>query len=259
MPLRNIGYQPHHFSRVYDREVMNQLWAEHGDILDATAKSKFRNKEIIAPDIIELTQASLGMTRPYCARKRERYLEINRQTINDIKRIIANPTVKEVCLNDAGADEDFIECRQAIIEAFEGLFPKSQSLRNNMKKVSIIVPVYNREKTIKKCLDSLVNQTYTNIEILVINNNSTDETVNIVRKLAKENAKIQLLNCKEQGVSYSRNCGIKKATGDYLMFKTHEWVVCHPGNKNLHTAVVIPCGSCYVCPHRPLRRFLSTI
>ncbi len=87
-----------------------------------------------------------------------------------------------------------------------------------MKKVSIIVPVYNREKTIKKCLDSLVNQTYTNIEILVINNNSTDETVNIVRKLAKENAKIQLFNCKEQGVSYSRNCGIKKATGDYLMF-----------------------------------------
>ena len=87
-----------------------------------------------------------------------------------------------------------------------------------MKKVSIIVPVYNREKTIKKCLDSLVNQTYTNIEILVINNNSTDETVNIVRKLAKENAKIQLFNCKEQGVSYSRNCGIKKATGGYLMF-----------------------------------------
>ena len=119
-----IGYQPHHFSSVYDREVMNQLWAEHGDILDATARSKFRNKEIIAPDIIELTQASLGMTRPYYARKRERYLEINKQTINDIKKIITNPTVKEVCLNDAGADDDFTECRQAIIEAFEGLFPK---------------------------------------------------------------------------------------------------------------------------------------
>lgn len=87
-----------------------------------------------------------------------------------------------------------------------------------MKKVSIIVPVYNREKTIKRCLDSLVNQTYQNTEIIVVENNCTDGTVDIVKKIAKKHRNVHLYNCKEQGTSYSRNCGIEKATGDYLMF-----------------------------------------
>jgi glycosyltransferase involved in cell wall biosynthesis len=87
-----------------------------------------------------------------------------------------------------------------------------------MKKVSIVVPVYNREKTIKKCLDSLINQTYPNVEIIVVNNNSVDGTVKIVKELIEGNPNIHLYNCKEQGVSYARNYGIKKATGDYIMF-----------------------------------------
>lgn len=119
-----LGYQPHHFSRVYDREVLEQLWVNHRDTLDFSSRSKFRNKDIITPDIIELTQASLGMTRPYYSRKREKYLEINSQSIKNIEHIISNASVKEVCLNDTCAAEDFDGCRKIVIEALEKQFPK---------------------------------------------------------------------------------------------------------------------------------------
>jgi len=82
-------------------------------------------------------------------------------------------------------------------------------------KVSIIIPVYNAEKYIKKCLDSILKQTYKNIEIIVINDGSTDKSYDVLKKYED---KIILINQKNHGVSYSRNVGIEKATGDYIMF-----------------------------------------
>lgn len=119
-----LGYAPHHFSRVYDREVMKQIWTEDFDILDQTSKAKFRTKEIITPDIIELTQVSLGMTRAYYARKREKYLEINADTAPKIADTIKASSVKEVCLNDLCSDADFETCRDTIVAAFEEIFPE---------------------------------------------------------------------------------------------------------------------------------------
>lgn len=83
-----------------------------------------------------------------------------------------------------------------------------------MKKVSIIVPVYNGEKFIKRCLDSLTCQTYDNIEIIVINDGSSDNTLSLI----KEYDNIVLIDKENTGVSDSRNIGLKKATGDYIMF-----------------------------------------
>lgn len=119
-----LGYQPHHFSRVYNREVMEQLWQDEFDILDRTSKSKFRSKEDVTADLIELTQASLGMTCAYNARKREKYLEISPSTINQISNIICNQSVKEICINDTRASEQFETCRARLIEAFEQRFPE---------------------------------------------------------------------------------------------------------------------------------------
>jgi len=87
-----------------------------------------------------------------------------------------------------------------------------------MKKISIIVPAYNCEKYIAKCINSLTSQSYSDLEIIVVNNNSRDETPNIVKKLAKEDKRIKLYDCKKQGVSSARNYGIRKATGDYISF-----------------------------------------
>ena len=85
-------------------------------------------------------------------------------------------------------------------------------------KISIIVPVYNREKYIEKCLRSLIAQSYEKIEIIVVDNNSKDDSVAIIKKLAKEDTRIKLYGCKKQGVSAARNYGLAKATGDYVTF-----------------------------------------
>ena len=88
-----------------------------------------------------------------------------------------------------------------------------------MSKVSIIIPVYNVEKYLKKCLDSLVNQTLKDIEIIVVNDGSTDNSKSIIEQYySKFTDKIKVLNQKNQGLSDARNNGLKLAKSDYIMF-----------------------------------------
>lgn len=87
-----------------------------------------------------------------------------------------------------------------------------------MTKFSIIVPVYNVEKYLPKCLDSLVNQTYKNIEIICINDGSTDNSLAILNEYAQKDIRIKIINQENQGVSVARNNGIDNATGDYILF-----------------------------------------
>lgn len=87
-----------------------------------------------------------------------------------------------------------------------------------MSIISIIVPVYNREKYIEKCLQSLATQGVANLEIIVVDNNSTDGTAKIVKKFARQHECVQYYSCKKQGVSAARNYGIEKATGEYISF-----------------------------------------
>ena len=88
-----------------------------------------------------------------------------------------------------------------------------------MIKVSVIVPVYNVGKYLDKCLNSLVNQTLKDIEIIVINDGSTDNSKEIIDKY-KDNypALIRCINTKNRGIGPARNFGIKKATGKYITF-----------------------------------------
>lgn len=85
-------------------------------------------------------------------------------------------------------------------------------------KVSIIIPIYNSEKYVSKCLDSVVNQTYENIEIILINDGSKDNSINIIKDYAKKDKRIVVIDKENEGVSKTRNLGIKKSTGDYIMF-----------------------------------------
>lgn len=87
-----------------------------------------------------------------------------------------------------------------------------------MKKVSIIIPIYNSDKYLKKCLDSILNQTYKNIEIILVNDGSTDNSLNICKEYKEKDNRIKIINNTNHGVSYSRNCGIKIANGDYIVF-----------------------------------------
>lgn len=86
------------------------------------------------------------------------------------------------------------------------------------KLVSIIVPVYNAEDNIKRCLESLINQTYDNIEIIIVNDGSKDNSLQIIQDIALIDNRIKIFNKNNGGVSSARNLGIKNATGKYLMF-----------------------------------------
>lgn len=84
-------------------------------------------------------------------------------------------------------------------------------------KVSIIVPVYNTKKYLKKCIDSVIGQTYDNIEIIIINDCSSQNIDEVVNKYQDERI-IYLKNNKNMGIGYNRNLGIRKAVGDYICF-----------------------------------------
>ena len=84
------------------------------------------------------------------------------------------------------------------------------------KKISVIVAVYNTEKYVEKCLNALLNQTYQNLEIIVVEDGSTDNSKEVLKKYA-DNKKIKIIyNKKNSGLSYSRNVGLENATGDYI-------------------------------------------
>lgn len=91
-----------------------------------------------------------------------------------------------------------------------------------MEKVSIIIPVYNSEKYIKRCIDSILNQTYKNLEIILINDGSVDKSIDILNLYKKENENIIVIDKKNEGVSISRNLGIEMATGKYIMFMDND-------------------------------------
>lgn len=81
---------------------------------------------------------------------------------------------------------------------------------------SIIIPCYNCEHFISKCINSILSQNYSNYEIIVINNCSTDNTISIVKSFKSK--KIKIFDCNIKGVSNARNMGIEKSTGDYCIF-----------------------------------------
>lgn len=87
-----------------------------------------------------------------------------------------------------------------------------------LKHISVIVPAYNVEQYIGRCLDSILGQTYTRLEILVVDDGSTDATGSIVDEYARKDDRIKVIHQKNRGLSGARNSALKLATGDYLGF-----------------------------------------
>lgn len=87
-----------------------------------------------------------------------------------------------------------------------------------MDKISVIVPIYNSEQYLSKCLNSIINQTYKELEIILINDGSIDKSLKIMETYAKKDNRIIIIDKKNEGVSIARNNGIKKSTGKYITF-----------------------------------------
>lgn len=91
--------------------------------------------------------------------------------------------------------------------------------------VSIIVPIYNAALTLEKCVSSLFVQTYKNVEIILVNNGSIDDSLELCRKLASLDNRILVLDLVEKGVSVARNKGVEIASGEYVTFvDADDWI-----------------------------------
>lgn len=86
------------------------------------------------------------------------------------------------------------------------------------KLISVIIPVFNVEKYLERCIKSIINQTYKNLEILLINDGSTDKSIEICNRYLEFDSRIILLNKENGGLSSARNLGIDKAKGEYISF-----------------------------------------
>lgn len=91
-------------------------------------------------------------------------------------------------------------------------------MKKEQPLVSVIVPVYNVEEFLSRCLDSIVSQTYRNIEIILVNDGSTDGSKKVCEDYARKDRRIRVFNKKNEGAATARNYGIKKSKGEYVTF-----------------------------------------
>ena len=94
-----------------------------------------------------------------------------------------------------------------------------------IRMISIIVPVYNVENYLEECLDSIKNQTYTDIEVILVNDGSTDNSQAICEKYCKQDPRFHLINQENQGQSVARNRGVKESVGKFIMFVDSDDVI----------------------------------
>ena len=95
----------------------------------------------------------------------------------------------------------------------------------NKEVVSIVIPIYNVEAYLKQCLETIVNQTYPNLEIILVNDGSPDKSEEICKEFFKRDSRIRYVRQVNGGLSAARNTGIDLATGDYITFvDPDDWV-----------------------------------
>ena len=103
--------------------------------------------------------------------------------------------------------------------------PEKREEETKRPLVSIIVPVYNRGETVARCLDSILDQTWRQIEVILINDGSTDDTWSVLQRYGEQDERIVLINKPNSGVSDSRNFGMESAHGEYIQFvDSDDWI-----------------------------------
>ena len=112
-----------------------------------------------------------------------------------------------------------------------------------MDKISVIVPVFNAEKTLERCVNSIINQTYSKFEIILVDDGSLDNSLKICDKYKKQDSRIKVIHQENGGVSKTRNVGLANATGEWILFVDSDDLIdrelckkvydCAIGNKSL--------------------------
>ncbi len=96
---------------------------------------------------------------------------------------------------------------------------------NSNPLVSIVIPVYNVEKYLRQCMDSVVHQTYNNLEIICVNDGSPDKSIDILREYEQKDSRIKVIDIENQGLSGARNVGTAHCTGEFLLYlDSDDWM-----------------------------------
>lgn len=172
--------------------------------------------------------------------------------IENLKKIISDKEELEIFKNDSylsnfkqflfnsylspKIDVPFsIEHKRSFLfmEIISNYLIENLSKLNTKPLVSVIMPVYNRENVVKQAIDSVLNQTYQNIELIIIDDGSTDGTINILNSISDNRVKV-FLNENNEGASFSRNRGLKESSGEYIAYldSDNDW------NSNYISAMV---------------------
>ena len=94
-----------------------------------------------------------------------------------------------------------------------------------MVKISIVIPIYNAEDHLQRCVDSVLNQTEKNIEIILVDDGSKDNSIEICKNYLNQDKRVQLIHQENSGVSAARNRGIEQACGEYIGFiDSDDWI-----------------------------------
>lgn len=122
------------------------------------------------------------------------------------------------------------------------------------KKISVIVPVYNVEEYIERCVDSIINQTYKNLEIILIDDGSTDKSGNICDAYLAKDSRIKVVHKKNGGLSSARNAGLDIAMGDYIGFVDSddyiELTMYEKLSEHVDESDIVCCGVYYAFLHK---------
>lgn len=93
------------------------------------------------------------------------------------------------------------------------------------QKISVIVPVYNVEKYLSRCIDSIISQTFSDFELILVDDGSTDSSGKICDEYGKKDGRVKVIHKKNGGQSSARNAGIENSTGEYISFvDSDDWI-----------------------------------
>ena len=115
--------------------------------------------------------------------------------------------------------------------------------------VSIIVPVYNAQNSVARCLESICGQTYQELEIIVLNDGSTDDSLAICEKFRAKDPRLVVVDKENEGVSRTRNAGLALAQGDYIQFADSDDVLDPDYTQNLVQAALQHSADLVIAPY----------
>lgn len=224
--------EPHHNLDTYTKSICSECENK----FEYVTNNKFREKNDTQRSLISLYALATGQAKLKVIPRTDFHLPFGTTLFNkltgrygvdskylgieksDLEKRFYYVNPKLFCFNDndRAAESDRINAKRFLRK----LMPEKSSFEKDVENplISIIVPVYNVEKYLRQCLESLINQTYKNIEIICINNGSTDKSSEILVEFAQKDSRIKIITQEKSGVSAARNSGLKIASGDYIMF-----------------------------------------